>query len=56
MRVVKVAVGDEVDHESFGRGTVSSVSGSGESAKATVDFDEAGRKRLLLRYAPLRKL
>ncbi|MEU4263250.1 MULTISPECIES: hypothetical protein [Streptomycetaceae] len=54
--MVKLSVGDAVSHESFGRGTVISVSGDGTSAKATVDFDGSGQKRLLLRYAPMRKI
>ncbi|WP_405810701.1 hypothetical protein OG524_15585 [Streptomyces sp. NBC_01520] len=56
MRLVKLSVGDEVSHEGFGRGTVISVSGDGTSAKATVDFDGTGQKRLLLRYAPIHRI
>ena len=45
--------GDEVVHRQWGRGTVAAVSGQGERAMAEVDFPGLGRKRLLLRYAPL---
>ena len=45
--------GDEVVHRQWGRGTVAAVSGRGERAMAEVDFPGLGRKRLLLRYAPL---
>jgi DNA helicase II / ATP-dependent DNA helicase PcrA len=45
--------GDEVVHRQWGRGTVMATSGDGERAVAEVDFPELGRKRLLLRYAPL---
>jgi DNA helicase-2/ATP-dependent DNA helicase PcrA len=45
--------GDEVVHRQWGRGTVRAVSGQGERAMAEVDFPGLGRKRLLLRYAPL---
>jgi DNA helicase-2/ATP-dependent DNA helicase PcrA len=48
-----LAPGDEVVHRQWGRGIVASVSGQGERAMAEVDFPGLGRKRLLLRYAPL---
>ncbi|HET6748210.1 MAG TPA: ATP-dependent DNA helicase PcrA, partial [Actinomycetes bacterium] len=48
-----LAPGDEVVHRQWGRGVVASVSGQGERAMAEVDFPGLGRKRLLLRYAPL---
>ena len=45
--------GDEVVHRQWGKGIVATVSGQGERAMAEVDFPGLGRKRLLLRYAPL---
>jgi DNA helicase II / ATP-dependent DNA helicase PcrA len=49
--------GDRVTHDAFGMGLVVTVRGAAESAEAEVDFgDEVGRKRLLLRYAPVVKL
>jgi DNA helicase II / ATP-dependent DNA helicase PcrA len=48
-----LAPGDEVVHRQWGKGTVMATSGDGERAVAEVDFPELGRKRLLLRYAPL---
>ena len=45
--------GDVVVHRQWGQGKVVSVSGQGERALADVDFPGLGRKRLLLRYAPL---
>lgn len=51
---IDVAWGDSVHHPRFGRGTVVSAAGQGDSAEATVRFVEAGQKRLLLKYAPLR--
>ena len=53
--VISVGVGDNVDHTSFGNGTVLSVEGVGDKTVAKVKFD-IGEKRLLLRYAPLTKL
>jgi len=53
---VSVGVGEEVFHERFGRGVVVAVSGSGNNAEATVHFEDEGAKRLLLAYAPLKKV
>ncbi len=46
--------GSVVEHQRFGRGVVVKVEGTGENAKATVDFDATGRKQLLLKFARLR--
>lgn len=54
--VVALVVGDRVNHDTFGLGTVVSVDGSGEKAKATIDFGDERPKVLLLRYAPVEKL
>ncbi len=43
--------GNKIEHQRFGVGTVVSVEGSGENAKATVDFVNSGRKQLLLKFA-----
>ena len=53
VELLGLAPGDEVVHRQWGRGTVRAVSGQGERAMAEVDFPGLGRKRLLLRYAPL---
>lgn len=53
--VISVAVGDKVNHSSFGNGVVLGVEGAGDKTVAKVKFD-VGEKRLLLRYAPLTKL
>jgi DNA helicase II / ATP-dependent DNA helicase PcrA len=47
--------GDRVRHDKWGLGTVREVVGSGEKAEAEVVFDGAGKKRLLLAWAPLTK-
>jgi DNA helicase-2/ATP-dependent DNA helicase PcrA len=49
-------VGDRVVHTRFGEGTIRELTGEGERAEATVDFVDAGRKHLVLAYAPLVKL
>ncbi len=50
-------VGDRVNHDAFGLGTVTAARGAGDAAQAEVDFGAGtGAKWLLLRYAPLEKL
>ncbi len=55
-RATSVVAGDRVMHATFGLGTVISVSGKADKAQAEVDFGSAGKKRLLLRAAPMEKL
>lgn len=43
-----------VEHSRFGRGKVFSVEGTGLDTKAVVDFDNVGRKQLLLRFAQIK--
>ncbi len=54
--IPKLSVGDRVEHDHFGRGTVESLQGSGINARATVRFPGQGSKQLLLQYAKLRIL
>ena len=44
-------VGNIIEHERFGRGTVSAIEESGGNKRAFVDFESAGSKQLLLKYA-----
>jgi DNA helicase-2/ATP-dependent DNA helicase PcrA len=53
---VDVSAGDTVVHDKWGEGVVLTVNGRGTDAEATVIFEDAGQKRLLLAYAPLRKV
>jgi len=43
--------GSVIEHQRFGVGTVIKIEGSGENAKATVAFKNAGTKQLLLKFA-----
>lgn len=43
--------GAMIDHQRFGRGRVVKVEGEGENTKATVEFEQAGTKQLLLKFA-----
>ena len=44
-------VGQHIEHERFGLGEVVRVEGTGDNAKATIRFQHAGEKQLLLRFA-----
>jgi DNA helicase-2/ATP-dependent DNA helicase PcrA len=54
--VPSVAEGDTVLHERWGEGVVLTVKGHGDDAEATIQFADAGEKRLLLSYAPLTRV
>jgi DNA helicase-2/ATP-dependent DNA helicase PcrA len=47
--------GDRVVHGQWGEGTVLEAAGAGEDAEAVVQFETVGRKKLLLRMAPLKR-
>jgi DNA helicase II / ATP-dependent DNA helicase PcrA len=47
-------VGSRVTHESFGNGRVLALDGTGDNARAVVEFESVGRKNLMLKYANLR--
>ena len=49
-------VGQQIQHERFGIGEVIKVEGSGDNAKATIQFRNAGTKQLLLRFARFKVL
>lgn len=51
--VQSLAVGTRVAHQRFGQGTVQKVEGTAENTKATIRFDNAGTKQLLLKFAKL---
>jgi len=46
-------VGDRIKHDDFGPGTISGVTGAGPKRVAEVMFDQAGKKRLLVKIAPI---
>lgn len=51
-----VSVGDRIRHERFGTGIIESIEGSADNTKATVSFDNVGKKQLLLKYARFEKI
>lgn len=52
----QIEIGDQVRHAKWGVGTVLFRSGMGNNAKAIVVFPEEGQKKLMLRYAKLKKV
>ncbi len=53
---IKLKVGATVEHEVFGRGKVTNLSGRGDGAKAIVNFQSVGSKNLMIKFARLRVL
>jgi DNA helicase-2/ATP-dependent DNA helicase PcrA len=53
---MELAAGDRIKHVDFGEGTVGAVSGQGAKRIAEIAFDAAGRKKLLIKIAPIEKL
>jgi DNA helicase-2/ATP-dependent DNA helicase PcrA len=49
----KLIVGDTVNHQRFGKGTVLSIEGKAADLKAEIKFENGGSKKLLLRFAKL---
>jgi DNA helicase-2/ATP-dependent DNA helicase PcrA len=49
----ELAQGMRVRHPRFGGGTVADLDGEGLDLKAVIDFDEAGRKKVVVRFANL---
>ncbi len=53
---LSLAAGDRIRHLDFGDGRVTAVTGEGKKSVAEVQFETAGRKRLLIKIAPIEKL
>ncbi|GAA3930127.1 ATP-dependent helicase [Microbacterium soli] len=53
---LELAAGDRIRHDDFGEGRVEAVTGEGAKRIAHVQFDTAGRKKLLIKIAPIVKL
>jgi len=51
---LELSAGTRIVHPRFGPGEILAISGLGRDAKAEIDFDEVGRKKVLVAYAGLR--
>lgn len=54
--VLSFRTGMRVEHNRFGPGTITSMSGGGSDLKAEIDFDDYGKKTLLMKFAKLRRI
>ncbi|MBM3673022.1 MAG: ATP-dependent DNA helicase PcrA [Actinobacteria bacterium] len=53
---IGLKIGDDVLHDTFGEGVIIDIEGSGDRAEAMINFRDVGEKRLLLAWAPLKKV
>ena len=53
---VDLDIGNEVEHDRFGKGKVIQLDGQPPNTKATVFFPKVGQKQLLLKFAKLKVL
>jgi DNA helicase-2/ATP-dependent DNA helicase PcrA len=53
---LELSAGDRIRHTDFGDGRVTAVTGEGAKRVAEVQFETAGRKRLLIKISPIEKL
>jgi len=51
---IKLTIGNVVEHERFGRGTVTNLEGLGANTKAEIKFENSEIKNLLLKFAKLK--
>ncbi len=51
-----ISVGEKVKHQHFGPGKIKSIEGHGPSKKVTIEFENVGEKKLLLKFAKLGKI
>ena len=50
------SVGDIVQHNLFGIGTIIVLSGSGENQKVGIEFKDGLKKKLIVKYANLKRI
>ena len=47
--------GSHIEHDRFGKGTILAIEGSGENAKAEVEFQAVGRKKTITQVCSFSK-
>jgi DNA helicase-2/ATP-dependent DNA helicase PcrA len=50
----ELQMGDKIEHQKFGYGTVAKIEGSAHNPIAIIDFGNSGEKKIMLHYAKLR--
>jgi DNA helicase-2/ATP-dependent DNA helicase PcrA len=56
LTIGNLSVGNSIRHERFGIGKIVELTGEDENSKATVEFENFGRKQLLLKFAKFEAL
>ncbi len=56
VQMTELSVGQRIEHNRFGAGTILELSGRAPEMKAKIRFDDHGEKLLLLKYAKIRPL
>ncbi len=51
---INIKINDVVFHERFGRGQVKEIEEDGENSRATINFNNSGEKKVLLKFAKLK--
>ncbi len=51
---INIKINDIVFHERFGRGQVKEIEEDGENSRATINFNNSGEKKVLLKFAKLK--
>ena len=53
-KATDLSVGQQIEHFRFGKGAIQSIEGSKGNEVLTVKFDDAGEKRIMLKFAKLK--
>ena len=51
---INIKINDVVFHERFGKGEVKQIEEDGENSRATINFNNSGEKKVLLKFAKLK--
>ena len=52
--MINIKINDVVFHERFGKGEVKQIEEDGENSRATINFNNSGEKKVLLKFAKLK--
>lgn len=52
--ISEIKIGSTIQHQRFGQGLIKDISGQGMNSMAVIHFDQAGEKKLVLKFAKLK--
>ena len=55
-KITEFSAGDKIYHDKFGAGEILEIKGKGYNLKASILFDSAGKKIIVLSYAKLKRI